>query len=339
MKFESENFNHEEEPFTEDNTYHDESLKNIKDKIEIALKNVDTIKDLKPTISWSSKDIFKEQNKMTVENNDEIVLCVAIKMKKNDENITYGVLENGFNTNNNGNFHHDNEADENKSLSPELKFHSTNIFTKKREMLDIQNKSKTMDIDDDSPASYTLRSNDDDYEDDNSILSDTSLTDTKHQDENYISETFKKTNQFNENESANFSEGRKKQTTQRGHYENDDFKKKSTILDMKTNILAPTPLSAPNSPMKKAGRKSKLQRSQSSEQTQCIGLNTRESSAYSRIRRLRSRHSQSLERVWLPGRSESFNARVSSRFQRKESNSQFYFLSPCKQESCHTPKP
>ena len=82
MKLESQNLDYEETS-VRNNFDIDETYKNIKDKIETALKNVESIKDLKPTISWSSKEIVKDQNVLDVKNNNEIVLCVAIKMKKN----------------------------------------------------------------------------------------------------------------------------------------------------------------------------------------------------------------------------------------------------------------
>ena len=59
---------------------------------------------------------------------------------------------------------------------------------------------------------------------------------------------------------------------------------------------------------------------------------------FSRIRRLRSRHSQSLDRVWLPGRRESFNSRVSKRFVKNEnvgdSGIQYYFAGQSVQSLC-----
>ena len=60
---------------------------------------------------------------------------------------------------------------------------------------------------------------------------------------------------------------------------------------------------------------------------------------FSRIRRLRSRHSQSLDRVWLPGRRESFNSRVSKRFVKNENvggptSRQYYFAGQSVQNQC-----
>ena len=62
---------------------------------------------------------------------------------------------------------------------------------------------------------------------------------------------------------------------------------------------------------------------------------------YSRIRRLRARHSQSLDRVWLPGRKESFNSRVSKKFVRNENvggagagAGQYYFSGQNIQNQC-----
>ena len=339
MILEPQHLDHEK-TFIVDDSVHDENLKHIKDKIENALQSVETIKDLNPKVSWNPKNIFKGQS---LENdNNEIILCVAIKMKKNDKKLMNEPIENGHNDDH---INYRNGKEENQSISPELKFHSTNIFTKKREMLDYQTKSKAKDIDDDSPASYTVQSNDDD-DDDNSMLSDTSLTEAnKPVNETGAGGMFSQMKGFAEEEGANFTRKGENQIFCDSLNGNAGKMKNAAVLAGNINISAPAPLSAPNSPVKKAGRrKSRLQRSQSSEQTQSIGLNTREGSAYSRIRRLRSRHSQSLERVWLPGRSQSFNARVSTRLLRRdeverETNSQYYILSPAKQEKCHAVQP
>ena len=57
---------------------------------------------------------------------------------------------------------------------------------------------------------------------------------------------------------------------------------------------------------------------------------------HSRIRRLRSKHSQSLDRVWMPGRRESFNSRVSKRFVKNEnvgaSSSHYYYAGQSMQD-------
>ena len=64
------------------------------------------------------------------------------------------------------------------------------------------------------------------------------------------------------------------------------------------------------------------------------------SPSHSRIRRLRSKHSQSLDRVWLPGWRESFNSRVTKRFVKNEnvggpSTSQYYYAGQSVQKQCH----
>ena len=194
MILEAKHFNHEH-AFIIDNPAVNDNVKDLKDKIETALQDVENIKVMNPKISWISKNIFNKQNENEESGND-IVLCLAIKMKKKNGNVRnresyvdgkvqpehVNIVHNGESKLSNQN----NGKDENQSISPELKFHSTNIFTKKREMMDIMNKSKTKDIDDDSPASYTVRSDDDD---DNSTLSDISITDTKQTENNESEET------------------------------------------------------------------------------------------------------------------------------------------------------
>merc|ERR1712106_983612 len=82
MILESHHLNHEN-TFLIDSPADEEKVKHLKDKIENALQDVENIKIMNPQISWSAKNIFKEQNELE-ENNDEIVLCVAIKIKRNN---------------------------------------------------------------------------------------------------------------------------------------------------------------------------------------------------------------------------------------------------------------
>ena len=232
----------------------------------------------------------------------------------------------------------------NQSISPDLTFHSTKLFTKKREMLDsvdrTKQSSKTKDIDDDYSASDTFRSKDDDEDD--SITSDVSLADSNECANENPPSLSRRASWFKERWNKR---SRQNSLTSDGSQNMIDKSNCNGDKEEKNNSeksldFSQTPKSVPNSPMKKAYKKQILQRSQSTEQTNNIGLNTREGSAYSRIRRVRSKHSRSLERVWLPGRVESFNSRVSNRRLRKEetegpSNSQYYFLSPSKMSKCH----
>ena len=194
MILEAQNFKHEN-VFIFDNTAVDVNVKDLQDKIETALQDVLNIRVMNPKISLSSKNIFKDQNE-NEECGNEIAFCITIRMKKKGGNVRHreslakaklspengNIVQNGESNLNN----HNNEKDEDKSISSELKFHSTNIFKNKRELLDYMNKSKTKGIDDESPASFTVRSDDDDG---NSTLSDISITETKPTENNESDET------------------------------------------------------------------------------------------------------------------------------------------------------
>ena len=334
-----------ENTFIIDNSTVDTDVDSLKSQIENAIQHAETIKHMKPEISWSSKKTVTEQIK-NGENGEEIILCVAIKLKKQDgKEVNFNNkarLKIGDWNREVDNEHRTGLKEEDNEIqiqSPELTFHSTNIFTKKRELLDSMEKaeksSKTKDIDDECPASETVINKDDD--EDKSTTSDVSITDfnTADLEENNRASCFKENqNQLTSQDSLTHEDY--KGMIYPSECNNEEKKKNNMILQNTTEI----PKSAPNSPVKTFTQRGKLQRSQSSEQTNNIGLNCRDSSAHSRIRRVRSKHSGSLDRLWLPGRAESFNSRVSTRFCRKEEaegsrNSQYYFLSPNKISKCH----
>ena len=103
---------------------------------------------------------------------------------------------------------------------------------------------------------------------------------------------------------------------------------------------------APNTPSKSSHKFGQFGRSLSTDQpgdlsSSLENLNeNHRGSSYNRIRRVRSKHSVSMDRVWLPGRKESFNTRVTNRFVRSGQSDglgklQYYYYQPAEREKCN----